>query len=58
MLEEIPGIGKKRAAALVAAFGSPRHVASATPEAIADSVPGIGPELAGKIKRHLEGETE
>ena len=58
VLEDISGIGKKRAAALLAAFGSARHVALAKPEAIAGSVPGIGLDLAAKIIRHLEGETE
>jgi excinuclease ABC subunit C len=51
-LEEIPGLGKKRAAALLAVFGSVRRLSAADEEALG-SVPGIGPALARKIRNAL-----
>jgi excinuclease ABC subunit C len=56
-LEEVPGIGKKRAAALLSQFGSIQRIASAKPEVLASSIPGIGLDLAHRIIRHLEGAT-
>jgi len=50
-LEDIPGVGKKRAAALLGALGSPARIA-ATDSADLARIPGIGPGLA---KRILEG---
>jgi excinuclease ABC subunit C len=52
VLEEIPGVGKKRAAALLAVFGSVRRLSTADEEALG-SVPGIGPALARKIQNAL-----
>ncbi len=51
-LEEIPGLGKKRAAALLAVFGSVRRLSTADEEALG-SVPGSGPALARKIRNAL-----
>ena len=50
-LEDIPGVGKKRAAALLGALGSPARIAATDPADLA-RIPGIGPGLA---KRILEG---
>lgn len=55
ILEEVPGVGKKRAAALLAKFGSIQRIASTEPEALSSSIPGIGHDLAQRILRHLGG---
>lgn len=52
-LDEIPGIGPARRKLLLKHFGSLRALREATPEELA-AAPGIGPELAGVIARHLE----
>jgi len=57
-LEDIPGVGKKRAAALFAKYGNLGRIASATPEDLARSVPGMGVSLARRIIEHLEGASE
>jgi excinuclease ABC subunit C len=57
ILEEIPGVGKKRSAALLAKFGSIQRIAEANPEEVVSSLPGIGLELAQRIHEHLEGVT-
>ena len=57
ILEEIPGVGRKRAAALLARFGSIQHIAEAEPGTLVSSIPGIGPDLARRILEHLEGVT-
>ena len=54
-LEEIPGIGKARAAQLLVRFGSVQRIAALEPEALR-VVPGLGPALARKIIAHLRGE--
>ena len=48
-LDEVEGVGASRKTALLRAFGSVRRLAEATPEKIAETVPGIGPELAARI---------
>jgi len=48
ILEDVPGIGKHRAAQLLGRFGSARNIAGMTVEELT-SVPGIGPAVAGKI---------
>ncbi len=57
-LEDIPGVGKKRAGALLGAFGSPARIATLEPEELA-RVSGIGLGLAKKIleglRRAMEG---
>jgi excinuclease ABC subunit C len=58
VLEEVEGVGKKRAADLLARFGSIRHIASTGPEELASSIPGIGLDLARRILEHLEGVAE
>ena len=54
ILEEVPGVGKKRAAALLAKFGNLGRIAAATPDDLASSVPGMGVTLARRIIDHLE----
>lgn len=52
-LDEIPGIGINRKRELLREFGSLRALKKATPETIAEKVPGIGAELAEKVARSL-----
>lgn len=51
-LEDIPGLGPKRIAALKKHFGSLKAIEDATPEALA-GVDGISPKLAQVIYHHL-----
>ena len=51
-LDEISGIGKKKAAELLVKFGSSSKIASLTPEEL-QTVPGIGPKFAKKILEAL-----
>ncbi|HYY18262.1 MAG TPA: excinuclease ABC subunit UvrC [Streptosporangiaceae bacterium] len=51
-LEDIPGLGPARRAALLKRFGSVRKLTAATPDEIAE-VPGIGPRLAESIAAAL-----
>ncbi|HET7677685.1 MAG TPA: excinuclease ABC subunit UvrC [Candidatus Limnocylindrales bacterium] len=53
VLDELPGVGPSRKRALLRVFGSARAIREATVEQIA-AVPGIGPNLAGRIKATLE----
>ena len=55
-LEDIPGLGSKRVAALLKHFGSPDELRIAAPEQIA-KVAGIGNETAKKIQRILNLDT-
>ena len=48
-LDEIQGIGDTRKKQLLRAFGSLRALKKATPDEIAEKVPGIGEALAEKI---------
>ena len=50
VLCEVSGVGPKRQALLLGAFGSLRGLAAATPEQIAVGVPGLGLSLARQIK--------
>ena len=52
-LEEIPGLGQKRARILLKAFGSAKRVKLATVSELSD-VPGIGPNLAEIIFKALQ----
>ena len=51
-LQRIPGLGASKARALLDHFGSIQALRAAPPEALR-AVPGIGPELAGAIRRAL-----
>ena len=48
-LDEIPGIGPNRKRELLRAFGSLSALKKATPDEIAEKVPGLGEALAEKI---------
>jgi excinuclease ABC subunit C len=54
-IDEVPGIGRKRRAALLAAFGSLEGLRRAAPGEIA-AVPGIGPKCAAAICEVLHEE--
>lgn len=58
MLDEIPGIGEIRKRQILRAFGSLRALRKASPEEIAEKVPGIGAEIAGKVHDALHKRTE
>jgi excinuclease ABC subunit C len=51
--DDLPGIGPRRRGALLRVFGSMKRVREAPIEQVA-AVPGIGPNLAAKIKAHLD----
>jgi excinuclease ABC subunit C len=51
--DDLPGVGPKRRRALLRVFGSAKRVREAPVEQIA-AVPGIGAELAARIKETLE----
>lgn len=53
LLDEFPGIGGTRKAALLKRFGSVQRLKLATVEQIAE-VPGFGGEMAGKLRAFLE----
>lgn len=55
VLEEIPGIGRARAAQLIVKFGSVQRIAMMEPDELC-VVPGVGKALARKIVDHLRGE--
>jgi excinuclease ABC subunit C len=54
LLDEIPGIGKKRKEQLLREFGSVRNLRRQNAEAIVTRVPGIGSELAAAVVAHLK----
>jgi excinuclease ABC subunit C len=53
ILDEFPGIGRQRKAALLKKFGSVQRLRFATVEAIA-AVPGFGGKAAAELKKFLE----
>jgi excinuclease ABC subunit C len=57
VLEEVPGIGKARAAQLIVKFGSVQRIAMMNPEELS-GVPGVGKALAKKIIDYLRGELD
>ena len=54
MLDEVPGVGRKRRDQLLKAFGSVRNLRKYDADAIIDRVPGIGRSLADNIVAHLK----
>lgn len=54
-LEDIPGIGRTKAAQLLSRYGSARAIERMDPEELART-PGIGPKLAGRILSALKEE--
>jgi excinuclease ABC subunit C len=56
ILDEFPGIGQQRKAALLKKFGSVQRLRVATVEAIA-AVPGFGGKAAEELKKFLEART-
>lgn len=56
-LEDIPGIGKAKAAQLITKFGSTRAIMEISEDLLA-SAPGIGPKLAKRIQDHLKESKE
>lgn len=56
VLDEFPGIGERRKAALLKKFGSVQRLRTATLEQIA-AVPGFGGKAAEELKRFLEART-
>jgi excinuclease ABC subunit C len=57
ILDEFPGIGEQRKAALLKKFGSVQRLRTATLEQIA-KVPGFGGKAAAELKAFLEARTE
>jgi excinuclease ABC subunit C len=53
VLDDVPGLGPARRAALLKAFGSAKALSAASPEDVA-AVPGIGPKLAATILAALQ----
>jgi excinuclease ABC subunit C len=53
VLDEFPGIGPVRKAALLKHFGSVQRLRQATVEEIAE-VPGFGPRLASELRKFLD----
>ena len=55
VLEEVPGVGKARAAQLIIKFGSVQRIATMDPQDLSGA-PGVGKALANKIVEYLRGE--
>jgi excinuclease ABC subunit C len=55
VFDEVPGIGPARKKALLKRFGSVRRIREASVEEVA-ATPGIGPDVADRLKRHLARE--
>ena len=56
ILDEFPGIGDQRKAALLKKFGSVQRLRTATMEQIA-AVPGFGGKAAAELKAFLQART-
>ncbi|EDM27126.1 excinuclease ABC subunit C [Lentisphaera araneosa HTCC2155] len=54
LLDDIPGIGKKRKMTLLNHFGSVREIRKASPQDIAEAVPGLGEKSAHMILEYLK----
>jgi excinuclease ABC subunit C len=57
ILDEFPGIGERRKAALLKKFGSVQRLRTATVEQLAE-IPGFGGKAAAKLKRFLEARSD
>ena len=57
LLAEIDGVGPKRQAALLKAFGSVRRLRDTAPSQVAATVAGIGSDLAQRIQDYLRTHT-
>jgi len=55
VFDEVPGIGPARKKALLKRFGSVRRIREASVEEVA-ATPGVGPDVADRLKRHLARE--
>ena len=53
LLDDIPGIGKKRKMLLLNHFGSVREIRKASPADIANAVPGLGETTAYTLLEYL-----
>lgn len=56
-LDAIPGLGERKRAALLKAFGSVRRIRNASREELL-AVPGLGPKLVAEIQRILDTDTQ
>lgn len=54
VLNEIEGIGPQRRVQLLRAFKSVKRIQKASPEELAQAVPGLGKQLARRIKDYLD----
>ena len=57
LLDDIPGLGDQRKAALLKEFRSVRRIRAATSEELL-ALPGFGPKLVAEIQRRLAGSAE
>jgi excinuclease ABC subunit C len=55
LLDDVPGLGRKRKEALLAHFGSIERIRAAGPETLAEA-PGIGPLFAARLHQYLHAE--
>jgi excinuclease ABC subunit C len=55
VFDEVPGIGPARKKALLKRFGSVRRIREASVDEVA-ATPGVGPDVADRLKRHLARE--
>ncbi len=53
ILTEVPGIGRRRAQALLRTFGSVKRIRELTPEEMANAMPGLGVKTARRILAYL-----
>lgn len=57
VLDTVPGLGERKRAALLKAFGSVRRIRNASDNELM-AVPGLGPKLVAEIRRILEADTQ
>ena len=58
LLDDIEGIGKKRKIEILKAFGSIRELRKASPDEIANAVPGLGSKISHAIFDQLKKSTD